>query len=369
VSFTEGRGNVIITYPGTTDKTVALIGSHLDVVPANPETWERDPYQLQREGNLLYGRGTTDCLGHVALITDMLVSLAERRPTLNRTLVVIFIVNEEASSIEGIGVDQLAKTGRMDKLKNGPVFWIDAADSQPCIGTAGMMQWAVTAHGKLFHSGLPHRGINSIELAMDAVTHLQKRFYEDFPAHEQERVYNYQIASTMKPTQIECAQGSLNQLPPHCTVSGDIRLTAFYDVKDVKAKIEQYVAELNEDLSVLGQNHGHSSRYELPDEGRKGRIELRWLMPGENGIACRIDTAGHHALLQATREVLGDVKPYSICGSLPLVRELQDEGLDVQISGYGLSARYHADNEYVDLDELKKATKILSRVVAQLETA
>ena len=26
--------------------TVALVGSHLDVVPANPETWERNPFKF-----------------------------------------------------------------------------------------------------------------------------------------------------------------------------------------------------------------------------------------------------------------------------------------------------------------------------------
>ena len=29
VEFVEGRGNVIITYPGTTDKIVSFVGSHL----------------------------------------------------------------------------------------------------------------------------------------------------------------------------------------------------------------------------------------------------------------------------------------------------------------------------------------------------
>ena len=26
--------------------TIAFVGSHLDVVPANPETWERNPFKL-----------------------------------------------------------------------------------------------------------------------------------------------------------------------------------------------------------------------------------------------------------------------------------------------------------------------------------
>lgn len=75
--FVAGRGNVIITYtppnlqnvalePG---QTVAFIGSHLDVVPANPEGWDRNPFELSVEGDKLFGRGTTDCLGHVALLT------------------------------------------------------------------------------------------------------------------------------------------------------------------------------------------------------------------------------------------------------------------------------------------------------------
>ena len=29
--------------------TVAFVGSHLDVVPANPETWERNPFKLAVE--------------------------------------------------------------------------------------------------------------------------------------------------------------------------------------------------------------------------------------------------------------------------------------------------------------------------------
>ena len=39
VSYAEGRGNLIITYPGRTDRTVAFVGAHLDVVPADPAEW------------------------------------------------------------------------------------------------------------------------------------------------------------------------------------------------------------------------------------------------------------------------------------------------------------------------------------------
>ena len=38
-------------------------------------------------------------------------------------------------------------------------------------------------------------------------------------------------------------------------------------------------------------------------------------------------------------QVFGEVQPYSITGSLPLVRSLQDNDYDVQLVGYGLSSK------------------------------
>ena len=70
---------------------MSFIGSHLDVVPANPETWERDPFKLTIEEDELHGRGTTDCLGHVAMLTELFIQLAEKKPKLKRKIVAVFI--------------------------------------------------------------------------------------------------------------------------------------------------------------------------------------------------------------------------------------------------------------------------------------
>eukprot|EP00967_Tisochrysis_lutea_P155362 scaffold310754_cov31-Tisochrysis_lutea.AAC.2 len=37
------------------------------------------------------------------------------------------------------GVDRLMETGKLDGIRSGPVLWVDSADSQPCIGTAGSL--------------------------------------------------------------------------------------------------------------------------------------------------------------------------------------------------------------------------------------
>jgi len=377
--FKEGRPNIKITYAGSGScgRCTGFIGSHMDVVPANPETWDRDPFTLQVEGDKLFGRGTTDCMGHVGMITLLMKAIAQQKPDLQRSIVVLFIAGEEGGET-GVGVDMVVKGGKIDELKNGTCFWIDSADSQPCVGTAGSLTWHIKTHGRLFHSGLPHRGINSLELGMEAVKQVQLKFYEDFPPHPDEIAYNFATPSTMKPTQMECAQGSLNQIPPWATISGDIRLTPFYDAGEVMKKVESYVKEINDKLGVPGEclcpMRGPCSKWvldspEIDEAHRRGRIELTWGCPIEEvrnmeGIACNLKSAGLKAITDATAEVKGEAKPYAITGSLPLVRMMQDAGFDIQITGYGLSTVYHADNEYALLSDMKDAFQILLRVIS-----
>ena len=113
--------------------TCSFVGSHLDVVPANPETWEVDPFKLTVDGDKLFGRGTTDCLGHVAMITDMFCTIAELKPELDVAVIACFIASEESTAIADVGVDMLVKEGKLEHLKKGPVFWCEHA-SQPALG-------------------------------------------------------------------------------------------------------------------------------------------------------------------------------------------------------------------------------------------
>ena len=369
ITFVEGRGNLILEYcPQGASQTVTFIGSHLDVVPANPDTWQRNPFKLQVEGDKLYGRGTTDCLGHIALITELFIQLGEKRPPLKFSVHAVFIANEEISNIKGVGMEKLVEVGKLDKLKGGPLFWVDSADSHPRIGTATAMIWTLRAEGRPTHSGLPQKGINSLELAMEAMDYIQTQFYNDFPAHAEEERYKFATPSTMKPTQIKCCEGPVNQVPPWTEIQGDIRLTPFYEPETCLKKVKGYVENLNNDLSLL-RNRGPCSKYELDipetQEGDNSRGKLILTVDGAflRGIACNLDSVAFQRLDEATREVLGESKPYSICGSLPLVGDLQRAGFDIQVCGYGHSKVYHGDNEYCSLSAMKAALKILSSLL------
>lgn len=104
-------------------RVVSFVGSHFDVVPANPEEWSVDPFKLTRDGDKLSGRGVTDCLGHVAMITAFFKELGRHQPKLGVAVKALFIASEEASVIPGVGIEECQKRGELEAFRNGPLIW------------------------------------------------------------------------------------------------------------------------------------------------------------------------------------------------------------------------------------------------------
>jgi acetylornithine deacetylase len=70
---------------------------------------------------------------------------------------------------------------------------------------------------------------------------------------------------------------------------------------------------------------------------------------------------------KAFQDVYGQCKPYAITGSLPCIRELQDEGYDVQTIGFGKMATYHANNEYALLSDFAKGFQVLLKLIQHFD--
>lgn len=72
-----------------------LFSSHMDVVDARPEDWERSPFTLVEEGGMFYGRGTVDNKTGVTSLMSTILRLHADRQQPGRTLVFAFIGDEE----------------------------------------------------------------------------------------------------------------------------------------------------------------------------------------------------------------------------------------------------------------------------------
>lgn len=94
-----------------------------------------------------------------------------------------------------------------------------------------------------------------------------------------------------------------------------MRITPFYPIPAVKAKIEEYVADINKNLEGLSDAsvRGAFSKYVLPD--LRGELKLTWDGAHYSGVACNLDSPGYKALCDAFRDVCGPVEPFSLTGT------------------------------------------------------
>lgn len=365
LEYVENRANLMLELPAKihTKKCVSFVGSHMDVVPANPEDWSVDPFKLTVDGDKIYGRGVTDCSGHVALLAQLMKKLATADVDLKANVYVVMIANEENSAITGVGIDAMEKEGELERLKYGPLIWVDSANFGPTLGTAGMSCWKVTVNGKKMHSGLPHKGINAIECCQQVVAYLQRKFYERFPSHDREEEYKFITSSSMKPTQMELPPGPINQIPGECTIKGDIRFLPFYKLEDIQAYLGGLVDNLDlNELEVFGQ-----SRYELEAEDLKAQVKLDWFNDNFYGVACDMDSLGCKVLTQAIDKYHPEgACPFSLTGSLPIIGGLKKAGFDTQIVGFGRMEAYHAVDEYAMISEYEQGFKICNHIIENI---
>ena len=365
----ESRPSLVLTVRGTERATVGFVGAHFDVVPADKdaEGWERDPFSLWvGDDGTLYGRGVTDCLGHVALLTDFLVQLAEQRQRPKRTVKVVLIANEEDAPIPELGLDYVVSSGRMDDLKDGPIYWLDSADFGPTVGTGGVAMWQLRVTGVGGHSGMTHNCVNALELGMATTLALVQWFNRAYPPHPEEERYGFLTPSTLKPTVVDVSNTKITKIPGDAVIEGDIRLTPFYDMHEAIQRAIDFVADLDrrfesgEKLPGFPQTHAA--------DGRRGRVELKRRGNFMEGIACDLSSHGLAVLTDAMASVRGAnaVKQFSMTGSLPLVRDLQRKGFDVQITGFGRSSYYHAPNEQAKLQHFRDGFAILREILTRV---
>src|SRR5688572_29312776 len=72
-----------------------LLLSHMDVVTAKREDWQRDPYMLVEENGFFYGRGTEDIKQGVAQLTATFLRLKQQGFVPTRDLIIYFSGDEE----------------------------------------------------------------------------------------------------------------------------------------------------------------------------------------------------------------------------------------------------------------------------------
>lgn len=80
---------------GSSGQKPILFLAHMDVVDANPEDWDHDPFTLREEGGYFFGRGTADNKYGVANLTQSFMRLKRDGFLPTRDLYLVFTGDEE----------------------------------------------------------------------------------------------------------------------------------------------------------------------------------------------------------------------------------------------------------------------------------
>ena len=151
----------------------------------------------------------------------------------------------------------------------------------------------------------------------------------------------------------------------HLLPQGRYRLTPFYDMPGAIQGAIDFIADLDARIERREAPAGFPQTHAA--DGRRGRVELRRRGNYMEGIACDLSSRGLEVLTEAMIAVRGAsaVSPFSMTGSLPLVRDLQRQGFDVQITGFGRSTFYHAPNEQAKLEHFRDGFGILREIMSR----
>lgn len=149
--------------------TGVLLSAHSDVVPVEGQTWNRDPFTLSRDGDRLYGRGTTDMKGFLAA---MLTSAeAAGRADLREPLKLVISYDEE---IGCVGISRMME--RLIPLVGVPRLAIvgEPTEMQVAVGHKGKRAYSADIGGETGHSALAPQFVNALNVAADFVGSLKE---------------------------------------------------------------------------------------------------------------------------------------------------------------------------------------------------
>ncbi len=91
-----GRGNVVARLRGTGELPPLLLTAHLDVVEAEPGSWEHPPFCGEVHDGCLWGRGAIDMKNMAAMSVAIMTRLAREGVRPKRDLIFAGVADEEA---------------------------------------------------------------------------------------------------------------------------------------------------------------------------------------------------------------------------------------------------------------------------------
>jgi acetylornithine deacetylase len=327
VEAAPGRPNVVARI-GAGDGPTLMLNGHLDVV--GTEGMTHAPFDATERGGRLYGRGATDMKGGVAAMCAAAWRAAQAG-ALGGEVIVAAVVDEEWSSI---GTSDLLARG----VRADAAVVTEPTRLAVCPAHRGFVWLEVAVHGRAAHGSRYDVGTDAILLAGLLLAELDVLEREVLPRR---------------------AHPLLGRASLHAgTIAGGVGLSTYPD--RCVLTIERRTLPGERDEEVLRELQDAAERVRARQPAFRAQVRLV-------GAQRPLDVPVDAPVVRALEAALGEVGEPARVEGLSCWTDaalLADAGIPAVCFGPGDIVLAHADEEWVTLDEVERATRVLAALCA-----
>ena len=330
------KANLYATIGSGSEGGIMLSG-HTDIVPITGQAWTDDPFNLTQKENKLYGRGTADMKGFLALILSRVPKMISAN--LSKPIHLAFSYDEEVGCI---GVHRLLDFINSNSIK--PVFCIvgEPTSMEVVTGHKGKCAYQVVVKGLACHSGQAPFGVNAVDYAAKLISYIAEIAKEKSIKGPFD--YDYEVPYSTLHTGVISGGTILNIVPDSCQFEFEIRHLIEDNPKELINKIKLYAKE-----HLVPDMHKVSSKTDIHF---KEKVTYPGLLIDANSEPVRY-----------VKKLLNNEKHKKVIFGSEGGLFQEKLNLPTVVCGPGSIDQAHKANEYISIDQLEKGGKFLDELI------
>jgi acetylornithine deacetylase/succinyl-diaminopimelate desuccinylase-like protein len=356
-----GRSIVLARLEGAGPAKPILLLHHMDVVPADPTRWSRDPFGGEIADGRLWGRGAMDMKGIGITHLMAFLSLKRLNVPLARDVIFMAVPDEEIggdlgnrwmiehhyAELDPEYVLDEGGFGSADLFAAGKrVYGISVAEKK-------ILWLKLTAEGVAGHGSQPHDQNPNDRL----VAALARLLAEPLPSSD------FSVLEIMKDRVGTFARNKFTNAIQHSTISLTTLVSGVGDPP--KHNVIPSIAEATLDCRVLPGTSREAWLAEIRRRLGDDEIAIDVVYESEDPVVTPIDTPLYRALEAAVRRhdpdaiVTPILIPYGTDSNAYRPRGVNSYGFVAALLPADALASMHGDAEFIPVDQLAPASRIL----------
>jgi acetylornithine deacetylase len=335
---TKQKANLLATLPardGSINGGLILSG-HTDVVPVDGQKWKTYPFKAVQIDDKIYGRGTCDMKGFIAVTLAMLPEF--QTLSLPYPIHFAFSYDEE---IGCVGVPRLIADLQQAGIKPKACIVGEPTDMHPVIAHKGIQVFRCRLHGQAAHSSLTPEGCNAIDYAAKLIAYIR-----DFANEWRKKGpfdQHFDVPFTTLSTNMIQGGTARNIIPAECEFYFEFRYLPEVKPDTIIERIKAYAQ--NELLPEMKQEYAHAD------------IEIE-----NKGAAPGFESDQESDIKQVAYEITGEKEIRKVAYATE-AGLFQHAHIPTIICGPGNIEQAHGPDEFVTLAQLEKCEVFLKKVV------